>query len=92
MSTYGHDYNSPFTSGAVKYHMHLHNYLNKQKIQWRSTAVAQDPHRNEFWIGTIMIGQETFVHGPTVRKQEALDLAAKKALIALGVDLRTLRD
>ena len=40
----------------------------------------------------FLVNEQTFTYGPTRRKQEAVDGAARKALAALGVDLASLRD
>ncbi|KAG9025049.1 hypothetical protein FS837_005101 [Tulasnella sp. UAMH 9824] len=80
------------SNAAARYFMHLHNLAQRNSWSVTRETYARNPAANEEWMAEITVNGHVFIDGPRARKQQAVDAAALKALIALGVDTETLRD
>ncbi|KAG8909298.1 hypothetical protein FRC01_007023 [Tulasnella sp. 417] len=73
--------------------MNLHNLAQRNGWSIIRDTYPLNPAANEDWVATITVNGQVFTGGPAPRKQQAVDEAAFKALVAFGVlNLATLTD
>ncbi|KAG9003260.1 hypothetical protein FRB94_007731 [Tulasnella sp. JGI-2019a] len=70
--------------------MHLHNVFRarglKQGVHWTETNVCENDAAGVGWVATFVFQGQWYTNDtPTVQKQAARDLAAKKVLIAMNI-------
>ncbi|KAG8997853.1 hypothetical protein FRB94_002902 [Tulasnella sp. JGI-2019a] len=73
-----------------RYWMHLHNTFRNLRLQqgvhWSETTVCENEAAGVGWVVTFSFRGQWYTNdGPTVQKQAARDIAAKKVLMAMGI-------
>ncbi|KAG9011740.1 hypothetical protein FRB94_007730 [Tulasnella sp. JGI-2019a] len=70
--------------------MHLHNTFKARRLQkgvhWAEMIFCENEAAGVGWVATFVFQGEWYANDmPTIQKQTARDLAAKKVLIAMGI-------
>ncbi|KAG9044560.1 hypothetical protein FS837_007944 [Tulasnella sp. UAMH 9824] len=70
--------------GKRHFFMTLHNKLQQEKIVYTVSEKPQNEKANENWVVTIGVKGVDYTGGPMTAKKAAKEVAAEKALRALG--------